>query len=333
MHHSIALTRGSILSNYVDLAQRRGADPGQLLEESSIAMVYVEQPDLYFPFDRYVSLLEHTSEKLNHPFFGLELGLEQGLNLFGPTAFLLTTSNTLGDALANMVRFFSLQSSGSAVSLRRANGRALIVYEIIQPNVLGARQVNEHALGAGLAIFRSLLGPIWSPIDFYLQHDSDGLGIGFRRFLGRNPIFNSEWTGLLFEETDLNRKLSDANPALNDLIQRQLTNTQTSSEQDFERHICLLIRHSMTSGRLELAHIAKMSALSTRTLQRRLGDLGTSFQTLVEKTRRETAVYYLTSTNMQMTQISQLLGYRGLSTFNHAFQRWHNTTPSNWRKK
>ena len=44
------------------------------------------------------------------------------------------------------------------------------------------------------------------------------------------------------------------------------------------------------------------------------------------------AYRYLKDSHLQMTQLSDLLGYTSLSAFTRAFIRWHGYPPSKWKK-
>ena len=74
--------------------------------------------------------------------------------------------------------------------------------------------------------------------------------------------------------------------------------------------------------------MAKELGMSSRTLARRLDDLGTSFGQILDGTRHQLAVRYLGEPNARASQIAFLLGYSEPSAFNHAFRRWTGVSPS-----
>jgi len=77
--------------------------------------------------------------------------------------------------------------------------------------------------------------------------------------------------------------------------------------------------------------VAQALHLSQRTLQRRLQEEGTSFQSLLDDTRRELAEQYLAQPTMTLLQIAYLLGFADPSNFFRAFRRWFNVTPGEYR--
>ena len=71
--------------------------------------------------------------------------------------------------------------------------------------------------------------------------------------------------------------------------------------------------------------------LSTRTLQRRLRELGTSFQEQLAGVRRTTASRLLVATDLDAVAISTLVGFAKPNSFARALHHWERTTPTHWR--
>jgi AraC-like DNA-binding protein len=73
--------------------------------------------------------------------------------------------------------------------------------------------------------------------------------------------------------------------------------------------------------------------LSERTLQRRLQEEATSFNELVDDTRRELADQYLRDSQLTLAQVAYLLGFADQSTFFRACKRWFGTSPGEYRSR
>lgn len=67
--------------------------------------------------------------------------------------------------------------------------------------------------------------------------------------------------------------------------------------------------------------------MSDRSLQRRLGALGCTFNALADEVRAATAWLYLAQPDMALAEAAYLLGFSDQSTFNRAFKRWTGSTP------
>ncbi|QIG52376.1 helix-turn-helix transcriptional regulator [Nordella sp. HKS 07] len=65
----------------------------------------------------------------------------------------------------------------------------------------------------------------------------------------------------------------------------------------------------------------------TRTLVRRLAELGASFAQIVDRLRHDLALKYLSERDLSLTEIAFLLGYSNQSAFSSACRRWTGKTP------
>jgi AraC-like DNA-binding protein len=92
-----------------------------------------------------------------------------------------------------------------------------------------------------------------------------------------------------------------------------------------------LIRASLAGGNLSLELASRGLAMSTRTLQRRLRNAGTTFQDIVEEERAAVARVYLRDPKRSQAEVAELLGYSEYSAFTRAFRRWTGMTPSHYR--
>ena len=70
---------------------------------------------------------------------------------------------------------------------------------------------------------------------------------------------------------------------------------------------------------------------SSRTLQRKLREEGTSYQELLEETQRDLSEFYLQKPETAICEVAYLLGFSQPSAFNRAFRRWTGLTPKAYR--
>jgi AraC-like DNA-binding protein len=90
-----------------------------------------------------------------------------------------------------------------------------------------------------------------------------------------------------------------------------------------------------------LARLAEIDApraaaglgLSSRTLQRRLKALGTSFQEVLDRVRVETAMRHMEREGASIKEVAHVVGCRSVSRFTELFRQRMGLTPSEWRAK
>jgi AraC-like DNA-binding protein len=82
-----------------------------------------------------------------------------------------------------------------------------------------------------------------------------------------------------------------------------------------------------------LPDVAEQLGQTTRTLQRKLKEAGSSFQEVLDQTRRELAEHYLAQVELSITDIAYMLGFQEQSSFNHAFKDWTGLNPGAFRQQ
>jgi AraC-like DNA-binding protein len=106
-------------------------------------------------------------------------------------------------------------------------------------------------------------------------------------------------------------------------------------EEGAQRTLLDDVRSTLTQricGERPAVHkVAKALGMSSRTLQRRLGDLGTSYQQVLDEVRRRSARRLLASTDLAPSEVAFLLGFEEMNSFTRAFHAWEGTSPAKWR--
>lgn len=88
----------------------------------------------------------------------------------------------------------------------------------------------------------------------------------------------------------------------------------------------------MPAGRTGAEDVAQALRISRSTLQRRLREEGTSYQDVLDATRRDMAIRYLTKTTLRADEIASILAYRDANSFSRSFRRWTGQAPVAFRE-
>ena len=92
-----------------------------------------------------------------------------------------------------------------------------------------------------------------------------------------------------------------------------------------------IIIHKLPDGEPGRDEIAEKLCISERTLQRQLLSEGTTFQQLLDQTRRELAGRYLRQPKLSLAEAAYLLGFAEPSAFSRACKRWFQLSPGQYR--
>jgi AraC-like DNA-binding protein len=322
-----------IASLFVDFAVHHGSSRHQLLAAVHLDESALADPDGRVPLLAIYDILEVIERQTGDSLFGLELPLGLQIDALDALGFLFITSATFGGGLERMVRYQRLWNEGERLEIRVENSHASVVYEPYGPyrpaHVLMAQitmcdfVVNSARFVPGLQFER-----------VRFRHGRPEHSANYERVLGVPVEFDCAEYEARFSERMLQLPIPDANATLCAFFERYASERlnqlpSTTSVADLLR---ALIRRQLPEGDLKLSALAERLHMSARTLQRRLGDEGTSLQAVLDEVRRQQALYFLKN-GTAIAELSWLLGYSEPSALHRAFKRWTGTSPEAWRAR
>jgi AraC-like DNA-binding protein len=155
----------------------------------------------------------------------------------------------------------------------------------------------------------------------------------YHEHFGVPVSFDSEVNALWLERAVLDRRLVDHDPdlarCLEALAGRMLS--ELPSEDPLLERVRAAIVEELHASRGELEPVARRLAMSPRTLQRRLTERATTYQTVLVQARRAVADRILRDPKRTILDAADALGYADLPSFYRAFKRWTGQTPADWR--
>jgi AraC-like DNA-binding protein len=208
---------------------------------------------------------------------------------------------------------------------------AMLGYGIHLPHVEATDQTADGAVAVIFNILRTLCGPEWRPLEVLFAHRRPEDVGPFRRYFRAPLRFDAEQNAVAFSAEWLNRRLPEADPELQRLLQKQIDALEARHRDDFPEQVRGVLRTALLAGHAKADEVAALFSMHSRTLNRHLNAFGTTFQRLVDEGRFEIARQMLEDSAMDVSRIATSLDYADASAFTRAFRRWSGTTPATWR--
>lgn len=243
---------------------------------------------------------------------------------FGLVEYVCRSAATLRIALLQWVRYLNLLDDAVTVALAIDEDHAYLRVERESEAPAPAAHELCWALVAKHARELSTLPFRITRVDF--THPGDVAP--YRAWFDAPVVFDAELTQLVMPRAALDAALVSSDPTLlailtraaDELLAKAPTDPQMTAQ--VKRVLHELLRND--EGQVDV--VAKRLGLTSRSLQRRLKDEGTTFNALREGVRQELARRYLDD-GLAIAEISFLLGFSEPSAFFRAFKRWTGTTP------
>lgn len=333
---SAARVAGAYVQPLLELAVERGVALSALAVAAGLPEDALSPMPESLAAADYVRLLDAGAELARHPHFGLHVGERVKLGTYSVYGLILLSCRDLGQAFAQTLRYESLAHDLGRSELGVQDGTAVYQWHSHFPHA--SRHLAESVF-AGVRVFGNwLAGAALPPAAVSFTHAAPADAREHHRIFGSDVVFGAACNSARFDAALLALPVPNADVGLYPVLQQHAEQLlQKKLRVQGEAGIVAQVRASIAShlahDRASLALIAQDVNLSPRTLQRKLSDADTSFQQVLDQTRRELAQDYLLRPDLSLTDIAFLLGYQDQSAFNHAFREWAGESPGSFRDR
>jgi len=325
------------ISLLLDLLDEYGVTQAALIKHAKVGKMVVKEP-LNLGAEQLDPLFASALHLTGDAQLGLKLGARINMVPQGILGYALVTSPTIGDALKLLVRYHRALLPSVNIKLKHRDIELVLVVEgpplFPQLSRFYCEVIYVGVLTAGNILLGQKQVPTSSVLELFLDYSKPLNTSTYERIFGNRVKFNQRYNGLHFNKQSLNTNISTSNPAAQAVFAREcerlLPHDKTSSK------ISEQVKVQLISARLEFPscqQVARKLHMSESTLRRRLQKEGVGFQELLDQVRSKLANEYLTTTQLPVSEIAELLGFSDSANFRRAFKRWTKKTPSQIRKE
>lgn len=262
---------------------------------------------------------------------GLRIGIEALPDETNVVSLAAMHSETLGEGLRKLARYKRLVCP-ERISIDVENGEARLRFEwLLADDAPPAMLTDIIFAGVTNLAQRGTMTPVRPRrLEFMRRRTNEGM---LRRHFRCELRFDAPYDVLVFDETVLALPMVHRNAQLLAVLVPGLE--QALSHDDRLRTLAddvrMALSETMCGDRPAVTRIAKSLGMSARTMQRRLGALGTTYQDLLDDVRRQSARRLLADTDLGTGEVAFLLGFEEVNSFARAFHAWEGVTPGRWR--
>jgi AraC-like DNA-binding protein len=310
----------------------RGIDSAKLFAEAGLDPAVMRDPNGRYPVSRMSRMWKLAVQASNDPGIGLHAAEYVQPATFHSLGLAVLASQTLEDALQRGARFSRIVSNAVDVFVEDTPEGIRQIVRFRE----GIPQVDEAVdlfMASSLKMGHILTGGRAQPTRLKLRRKATPeMEVEFRSFFMAPVVFEAEENSFLVTHELARRPLPMANPALarqNDQVVMEYLARFDSARVSEKVRAELISR--LPAGEPSRADVAGALHFSEKTLQRRLRDEGTSYQEILDETRRELAQQYLREGRASVCEITFRLGFSDQSSFTRAFKRWTGRAPGEFR--
>ena len=321
-----------MLRFFPDVVQELGGDPTLFMQQVGIDPGQRSEPT----YRQVVHLIELAAIMLGCCDFGMRLAQRQGGGgMFGPLGMVMRNSRTFGEAIAYVASHNYAHSLAARIWHERPEtGQGLFAaHDILLEGLPHKSQAMEHVMLAGHLAAVDITGGQARVRRVHFRHQPLSPMKTYRRYFGCEVRFGQEQDGVWFSERDLAAPIIDPDTRIFQAATSYIEANFSQRRPPLHAQARGLIMQFLGTDKCRNERIAAALNLHPRTMHRRLRDEGTSFQQVKDEVRRDFMLYFLQQTDLDISSISERLGFAEQSVLTRSCNRWFSAPPTGLRSQ
>jgi len=323
--------RAISLYSYLDVARFLGIDGLQLLTRVGIAPEQLNDPDARLPAEPVVRLLEESARESRCDSFGIRMAQCRTFSSLGPISLLLERVANIGEALQALQNNARALSDLFHITVSVTSRTVSAAFEVVPP--FNREQASALTVGLGCVALSGASGGRWHPQSVHFTQRPPKDRRSYETFFRAPLVFDSNFNGFSFHESDLGIALPLADAAMAQNAAKLLSGIDLpallGSVADHARHSIALL---LPEGRASVKNVADNLDLGPRALQRRLKSEGHSFEALLNDYRRSLVQRLLRTPQERLADTALAIGYSDQTAFTRWFRTEFRMSPTAWQK-
>jgi AraC-like DNA-binding protein len=315
------------------LLEKYEIDPQRFAQQVGIPTIEVPSAKTRLPSGLLDRAFERAGALISNPSFALRAAECWHPSHLGTLGYAWLSSGSLSKALNRMARFNRILGQRKSSRCIETPDGLRYIYNHGRGDTTVGHLMADFDLSLILSMCRMNVGGPLAPEWVELRRPQPENRAPYDEYFACPVHFGAAQDGFLLARSIAERPLPTSNHELaitfDSILQKQLA--ELSTEDLLSRCKSFLLQE-LTSGEPSDDALAAAMCMSSRTLQRKLADLGWSYRNLLMTVRYELALRYLDDPVKTVTDITFLLGFSEQSAFTRAFKRWSGKSPTEYRE-
>lgn len=332
---SFDVVHARLLRFLPELVEELGGDAQALLRSAGVDPIALAEGSTEATYRQMIQLIERAAETLRCNDFGLRLAVRQGGAMFGPLGQVMKNSRTFGEALAYVGTHAYAHSPAARIWHKRLPDQAGIFsgHDILIDGVPVRSQAIEQIMLVGHLFALEITGGHARVRKVHFRHQPLSPLATYRRHFGCEVRFGQNEDGVVYSEADLASPIVTPDPAAYQTAITFIDAQFAAARAPIHALVRGAVMQLLWTGESGNARVASELGLHPRTLHRRLGAEGTSFQQVKDEVRRDLLLYYLQQTELDLSTVSEKLGFAEQSVLTRRCRRWFSAPPTQVRQR
>ena len=324
---------GMAVLDLLKALQHLRVQPASLCRTVGLDVTSLEDPDARVPARLVTRLLALAEQRARDPWIGLHAG--EYVQPRGPLFYMVLSSPRVVEGLRRVQDFSGLLIDTLRLTARNEHGIGSVIFNVGDAAFSASRDAMEYLLMGSVSALRHAIGADLCLREAHFRHRRAGRfneaerAFGCPVYFGRldnRIVFPSSvlWTVPRFANRFIAEEIEKFSAALSTRVALRTTVSKRAEQAT---------RALLASGvRAESESVGRRLGMSTRTLERKLAEEGTTFRALRDATLWEAVEVLLSNPSLKIEAIALSVGFSDVASFSKAFRRWKGYPPTRFRK-
>ncbi len=310
--------------------EQRGVDPKPVFDQAGISLQTTTDPMLRLTNREVSQLFKASVEATGDPAFGLLVGNSLHPGNLHALGYALMASTSLRDFCLRLQNYYKLVSQSAQIRTEETPHEFLLIATILHDDICVETQ---DAFATLMIRFMRFIHPSFNPLRLGLIRPRPQTGVQvYYDFFGCDIDFDQAELVIAIAPAIVDTALPGASKELAQMHdQTTMQYLRRLDKQDIINRVRSMIIEELSSA-ITKQRVADRLCMSARSLQLKLAAKNTSFQEILDGTRRDLALSYMEQSAISITEAAFLLGFSDVSNFTRAFKRWTGKSPRDYRQ-
>lgn len=317
-----------------EFTRQQGIELEPLARSVGIDVADLSQIDRRINLEAFMRLMHLLEIVSGDDCIGLRYALHFRQGDSGPFGFAILNAPTLREGLRIYQTYQRLIADNSHFDITEDRDEVTIRWRYTRL-IDYPEQYTDFRAALLVKVLRGFLGPEWAPGRVELLRPRPrSLGLHRSHFGSGVSFQTASLNTLTFAAAGLDAASGKDDPRLFEMMEASCRKALDAIDRsrDIRLQVTEHILMLLPLGEANLTRVALAMGMGERSLQRRLSELGTNFETLVAETRRDLSDRLL-ATRAPLSEISYRCGYSNASAYSRAARGWYGMAPQNMRQR
>ena len=313
-----------------------GLEPEAALVQNDLPLGILDSSITRVTGSQFQRLIRWLVDACEDPLFGLKSGSYVQPGSYSIFGYMIMNCRSAREALHMTPMYESIVGDMGVTQLEKAGKRLAVCWTCQYDDPIIIPHMIDNVLFSWTQFARYLADlPDGKPYCVQLersQPNEEALKT-YQQMFGCEIEFNASRNALIVDEEVLETPLRQPDPGLLQSLKQQAEAMMNELKQKntIILQVRTALRRLMEEDLPRKEKVAEALNMTERTLQRRLQEAGTGYQQLLDDIRRETAIDWLTTTQMSVNDIADRLGFSEVRSFQRRFKSWTGHAPIKYR--